>query len=123
MRYGLLSRERDGGARRAVGRNRDDIESTLDKVAEVGALSRDADAEPQQNSTLSGPDCFTTSPITSACFGTSFGSNTRIIPMPMLNVPHISSSETCPRLRMSPKMGFGIQVDLRTTAPSPSGSA
>jgi hypothetical protein len=53
----LLARELRSAARRSVGRDRDDVEATLDQVAEIRALARnrDADSEVQRMTTRSGP--------------------------------------------------------------------
>src|SRR5258708_7186558 len=57
QRNTLLARELRSAARRSVGRHRDDVEATLDQVAEVRALARnrDADSEAQRMTTRSGP--------------------------------------------------------------------
>src|SRR5579864_5838267 len=100
-----LPRELGGHARRAVGRHRHDVESTLDQVAQVGATTGDADAEPQRISTRSGPVCLINSPTTVPSSGTSPRSSTRIMPRPMLKVRYISSSAIRPRRRMTSKIG------------------
>jgi cytidylate kinase len=57
QRNALLARELRSAARRSVGRDRDDVEATLDQVAEIRALARnrDADSEAQRMTTRSGP--------------------------------------------------------------------
>src|SRR3989475_11697920 len=114
-------RESGPGARRPVGGHRDHVEIKLDQVAEVRSLARHADSEPQRKTTRSGPAWRTTSPITMPPSGTSRRSTTRIIPIPMLKVPYISSSAIRPRLRISSKIG-GTRHDFRSRrAANPSG--
>src|SRR5712692_6404351 len=121
QRKPVITCERGAATRCLVGRDRDDLEPAFDQVAQVRALTGDADSQSQRISTRSGPLWWTTSPTTDASFGTSAGSTARIIPSPMLKVAHISSSETRPSLRIVSKMAGTSHVDPSRRAPSPSG--
>src|SRR5437868_3573398 len=132
-RYGLLQQDRAGvelggddvecraAARRPVRRHRDHVESAVDQIAQVGALTGDANSDFQRIDTRSGPAWRTTSPTTAAPSGTSSGAVTTIIPSPMLNVPYISSSATRPRLLISSKMGGTCHARRSRRALKPSG--
>lgn len=51
----FCARKRCRSARRAIGRHGDDVDPTLDEIAEIGALARDANSDFQRISTRSGP--------------------------------------------------------------------